>query len=68
MLGCGAEDNAALLKGKGLARKVYGVTWSQAEAGLALRSLEECWVADIEQELSERIAECSFDAIIFPCI
>jgi 2-polyprenyl-3-methyl-5-hydroxy-6-metoxy-1,4-benzoquinol methylase len=64
-VGCGAGDNAALMKAKSPARKVYGVTWSQAEVGLAMRSLEQCWVADIEQELLEEMAQCSFDAIIF---
>jgi SAM-dependent methyltransferase len=64
-VGCGAGDNAALVKAKNPARQVYGVTWSQAEAVLALRSLEQCWVADIEQELPDEIAKRSFDAIMF---
>ena len=50
-VGCGADDNAALLKSKYPECEVFGITHSIAEAEIAKPHMAHCWVIDIEQEL-----------------
>lgn len=64
-VGCGAGDNARLLKTLRPGCRVAGVTHSRAEADLARPYLDGCWILDIEQELSNHFSECTFDALLF---
>lgn len=60
-LGCGAGDNARLMKASG--RTVTGVTWSAAEAELASPHLTRVLVADLEAGALP-FPERSFDALL----
>lgn len=64
-VGCGAGDNAALLKKRQPSMKIYGITHSPAEAALAEQYMERCWIADIENDLPKDLQESRFDAILF---
>lgn len=64
-VGCGAGDNAALLKSRIPLCEVYGITRSMAEAELARKYMTGCWVADLEGGIPEGVQDLSFDAILF---
>lgn len=64
-VGCGAGDNAALIKAIDTAADIYGVTQSQPEAELARRHMSQCWVSDAESFLPDALANLSFDVIVF---
>lgn len=64
-IGCGAGDNAALVKSKYPECDVYGITHSAAEAELTQRYMTQCWVFDIEDEFPGDLSHHSFDALIF---
>jgi 2-polyprenyl-3-methyl-5-hydroxy-6-metoxy-1,4-benzoquinol methylase len=68
-VGCGAGDNAALLRARDAGVRVVGITHNPAEAALASAHLERCHVFDIEspwpaEPLAELRAE-GFDALVF---
>lgn len=64
-VGCGAGDNARLIKQRVQERKVFGITLSSAELELASREMERCWVADIEKPDLGFLEGLKFDAIMF---
>ncbi len=64
-VGCGAGDNAALVKARYPGCRVFGITHGAAEADVARRHLEQCWVFDIEGELPEELAARTFDTLMF---
>lgn len=64
-VGCGAGDNAALVKSRYPGCDVFGITRSDAEAELARRHMARCWVFDIEDRIPDDLACQSFDALIF---
>jgi 2-polyprenyl-3-methyl-5-hydroxy-6-metoxy-1,4-benzoquinol methylase len=64
-VGCGAGDNAALIKSRHTDCKIYGVTYSYNESELAKNQMEKCWVFDIERELPTDLEEQKFDCLIF---
>jgi 2-polyprenyl-3-methyl-5-hydroxy-6-metoxy-1,4-benzoquinol methylase len=64
-VGCGAGDNAALLKFKHPGCEIHGVTHSAAEAEIAKQWMAACWVFDIESEIPGVLSAMRFDAIIF---
>ncbi len=64
-VGCGAGDNAALVKAKYPECQISGITHSAAEAGFARRHMVHCWVFNIEGDLPSDLANLSFDAMIF---
>jgi len=64
-IGCGAGDNAKLLKAKHPEIDISGITHSAVEADLAQKYLTRCWVFDIEGKLPEDLVQQSFDALIF---
>lgn len=64
-VGCGAGDNARLLKQRVQERKVFGITLSSAELELASQEMERCWVADIEKSDLGFLESLKFDAILF---
>jgi 2-polyprenyl-3-methyl-5-hydroxy-6-metoxy-1,4-benzoquinol methylase len=64
-VGCGAGDNAALLKAQLPDCDVFGITYSAVEAERARRQMTECWVGDVETWAPEELDRESFDAILF---
>jgi ubiquinone/menaquinone biosynthesis C-methylase UbiE len=64
-VGCGAGDNAGLVKSKYPACEIYGVTYSAAEAAIAKQRMNACWVFDIESEIPGDLCAMRFDALIF---
>src|ERR1051325_10510201 len=49
-IGCGAGDNAALVKSRYSECDVFGITHSPVEAELAQKHMTRCWVFDIEDD------------------
>jgi SAM-dependent methyltransferase len=64
-VGCGAGDNARVIRRKFAHLEIHGITHSQAEAGLAAPYLASCRVFDIEGDLPPDFAGMSFDVLIF---
>ena len=64
-VGCGAGDNAALVKAEYPDCEVYGITHSAAEAHFAEKVMTSCWVSDIEDDLPTELIRMKFDAIVF---
>jgi len=64
-VGCGAGDNAALIKARSQSCEVFGITHSSAEAAIANAHLTKCWVADVEGDVPCDLASQTFDALIF---
>lgn len=64
-IGCGAGDNAALLKARHPGCHIFGVTHSPKEAALASRYMQQCWVVDIEGDLPRDLQNEAFDALLF---
>lgn len=64
-VGCGAGDNAELLRSRYPHCQVHGITHSAAEAEIASRRMTSCRVWDIEGDVSEEISTMRFDVIIF---
>lgn len=61
-IGCGAGDNAALIKSRHPECDVFGITHS---VDLARRHMTQCWVFDIEDKFPDDLAKQSFDVLIF---
>ncbi len=64
-IGCGAGDNARLVKERHQARQVYGITHSASEAEIAGIHMEHCWVFDLEGEFPPDLTGQTFDALVF---
>ena len=64
-VGCGAGDNAALIRSRLSGCRIYGITRSAAEAELAGKYMAACAVWDIEGDIPSEFAALRFDAIIF---
>ena len=64
-IGCGAGDNAALIKSKYTECDVFGITHSAAEAEIAKNQMKQCFVFDIESDIPADLAQQSFDVLIF---
>ncbi len=64
-VGCGAGDNARLLRSRHPGCEVFGITYSAAEAAVAKENLTACWVADIEADFPADLDAMRFDAVIF---
>ena len=64
-IGCGAGDNAGLVKSRYPESDVFGITHSAAEAELAKKHLTQCWVFDIESELPADLLHQSFNVLMF---
>jgi 2-polyprenyl-3-methyl-5-hydroxy-6-metoxy-1,4-benzoquinol methylase len=64
-VGCGAGDNAILIKSRNPSCEIYGITRSTPEATIAEEYMKKCWVTDIEIEFPEDIAGQSFDVLVF---
>jgi 2-polyprenyl-3-methyl-5-hydroxy-6-metoxy-1,4-benzoquinol methylase len=64
-VGCGAGDNAALLRAREPGCEVHGVTHSRAEAELAAPQLARCWVFDVEGAWPAELERVRFDVLVF---
>lgn len=64
-VGCGAGDNAALIKAKYPDCRIHGVTHSAEEAQIARQWMADCSVFDIEGELPLDLRAVRFDTIVF---
>lgn len=64
-IGCGAGDNAALVKSRYSECEVYGITHSAVEAEIAKNQMKQCFVFDIESDIPADLAQQSFDVLIF---
>ena len=63
-VGCGAGDNACLLKSQYPECQVHGVTHSAAEAEIARKWMTACWVFDIETAIPDDLCTMRFDAVL----
>jgi 2-polyprenyl-3-methyl-5-hydroxy-6-metoxy-1,4-benzoquinol methylase len=63
-VGCGAGDNAYLLRSKYPGCEIHGVTHSSTEADIAKKWMTACWVFDIETDIPRDLSAMKFDAII----
>ena len=64
-IGCGAGDNARLIKSINSKCDLFGITHSESEAAFAQAHMAKCWVVDIETKFPDELAGQTFDAIIF---
>jgi SAM-dependent methyltransferase len=64
-VGCGAGDNAELVRSRLPGCQVHGITHSAAEAELAKRRMASCSVWDIEGDIPVELNAMRFDAMIF---
>jgi 2-polyprenyl-3-methyl-5-hydroxy-6-metoxy-1,4-benzoquinol methylase len=64
-IGCGAGDNASLIKRMNPKCEIFGITHSSAEAAIAGMHMSQCWVADIENDLPSEVTNLSFDVLLF---
>jgi 2-polyprenyl-3-methyl-5-hydroxy-6-metoxy-1,4-benzoquinol methylase len=64
-VGCGAGDNAGLIRATYPGCEIHGVTHSGAEAEIAKLWMTACWVFDIEKEIPAELSAMRFDAVIF---
>ena len=64
-IGCGAGDNATLIKTINSKCEIFGITYSSEEAELAQNQMVKCWVFDIENDLPEYLTNQTFDVLIF---
>ena len=64
-VGCGAGDNASLLKSQCPECQIFGITHSGVEAEVAQKHMEHVWVIDIEDELPPDLESQKFDALLF---
>jgi 2-polyprenyl-3-methyl-5-hydroxy-6-metoxy-1,4-benzoquinol methylase len=64
-VGCGAGDNAEIVRSRLPGCEVHGITRSAAEAATAGQRMTSCGVWDIEADIPEEVARTEFDAIIF---
>lgn len=64
-VGCGAGDNAALLRSREPACEVHGITHSSAEAALSAPRMARVWVFDVEAAWPAELERQRFDALVF---
>jgi 2-polyprenyl-3-methyl-5-hydroxy-6-metoxy-1,4-benzoquinol methylase len=64
-VGCGAGDNANLVRSRYPNCEIHGITYSAAEAEIARKRMTSCRVLDIESALPGDLNAERFDAIIF---
>lgn|SRR5487761_2405112 len=64
-VGCGAGDNAFIIKSRFPDCEIHGITRSATEAAISREIMNSCWVGDIEGELPAQLRSIKFDAIIF---
>jgi 2-polyprenyl-3-methyl-5-hydroxy-6-metoxy-1,4-benzoquinol methylase len=63
-VGCGAGDNAGLIRAHLSNCRIFGITLSASEAQSARKHMDDCWVLDIESPLPNAIIDQRFDVIL----
>lgn len=64
-VGCGAGDNARLLRARLPGCEIFGITQSDAEAERARAYMTDCRVVDIESEIPQDLERERFDCLVF---
>jgi 2-polyprenyl-3-methyl-5-hydroxy-6-metoxy-1,4-benzoquinol methylase len=64
-VGCGAGDNARLIKNNNPDITIHGITLSEKEKNRCLDLMEQCLIANIENGIPEEIIQNRYDTIIF---
>lgn len=64
-VGCGAGDNAVLLRARFPDCQIHGLTLSAAESAIAASRMNSCTVWDIESGIPDAFRFRTFDAILF---
>src|ERR1700730_5754347 len=64
-VGCGAGDNAALMKRDCPSCRIFGITGSTREAELARQYMVDCFVFDIEGPIPNDLSLPMFDVLVF---
>tara|TARA_R110002020_G_scaffold134518_19_gene300196 strand:- start:373 stop:1080 length:708 start_codon:yes stop_codon:yes gene_type:complete len=64
-VGCGAGDNAMIIRRDHAGCSVEGITHSETEARIAGLHMDRCWVFDIERDFPPEFAGRMFDTMIF---
>lgn len=64
-VGCGAGDNARIIKENHKDCKIYGVTFSSKESSYVKKIIDDCFVFDIETDYINKYTNLTFDCIIF---
>lgn len=64
-VGCGAGDNARLVKARYPGCRIYGITHSRSEAEIAAKCMEHCWVFDLEDSPPADLSRQTFDVLVF---
>jgi 2-polyprenyl-3-methyl-5-hydroxy-6-metoxy-1,4-benzoquinol methylase len=64
-VGCGAGDNASLIRARFPDCEIHGVTRSVGEAEVAKAHMTSCGVWDIEGDIPGAVASTRFDVILF---
>jgi 2-polyprenyl-3-methyl-5-hydroxy-6-metoxy-1,4-benzoquinol methylase len=63
-IGCGAGDNALLLRQRYPRSRVFGITQSTLEAKYASRHMEHCWTFDLEGDFPDTLISLRFDTLL----
>src|SRR5271156_6060058 len=63
-IGCGAGDNARVIRLKQPTAQIVGITLSSEEAGLAKQYLADVHVVDLDSSDLSFLGDCQFDAVI----
>jgi SAM-dependent methyltransferase len=64
-VGCGAGNNAYLIKSKYKKCEIFGITNSHAEANIAKKYMKQCFLFDIESDFPPDLNKKLFDVLIF---
>jgi 2-polyprenyl-3-methyl-5-hydroxy-6-metoxy-1,4-benzoquinol methylase len=64
-IGCGAGDNATIIRSRNPECEIVGITQSEPEARLGRMCMSDCLVADIEREIPGALLNQLFDVLIF---
>jgi len=64
-IGCGAGDNARLIRGINPDCEIQGITYSEAEADIASRFLNKCWCFNLEASIPDDLLKNRFDVLMF---
>ena len=64
-VGCGAGDNAFLIRERFPSCEIYGITHSGSEADIACQYMTDCWVLDLEGDLPLTLTGQKLDTLVF---
>ena len=64
-VGCGAGNNAEILKSLNPQVFIDGITYSNSEAVIAKNYIDNVWVYNLEEDIPQELSKKKFDVIIF---